>query len=99
MNEKFNNRKEKLIFLNQVMKKQRSIVELRTPKHPFLVGNMKEPGVYKELETGVFWTPEDVKEYENKYPGDRVFLWWFGDSWGTHLEILFQKISRGEIIL
>ncbi|MBL7923422.1 MAG: hypothetical protein JNL88_04400, partial [Bacteroidia bacterium] len=59
----------------------------------------KYPGIYKDLETGNFWTETDIKIYESKNPGDFVFLLFQTDEIGSELEINLTRFISGVIEL
>lgn len=86
MKKKNDGRQSKLSFLKGVLRGGRTVDELRTPKYPFLLGYDDRPGVYKELPSGKMWTDADIKNYESKYPNDKVFLMLRTDTEGSNFE-------------
>lgn len=86
MAKKDNLRQSKISYLRGLLRGGRSIEELRTPRHPFLLAYDDRPGYYKELPSGKSWYEKDVEEYERKHPGDHVFLMFKVQSESCELE-------------
>ncbi len=86
MAKKDNLRQSKISYLRGLLRGGRSIEELRTPRHPFLLAYADRPGYYKELPSGVIWHENDIEEYELKHPGDHVFLMFKANSEGDGFE-------------
>ena len=92
---RFKDKKQKVHFLKGLMKGDRGLSELRQPKHPFLLAYSNHPGRYKELETGKYWSEEDIKKYEFRNPGDNVFLFFRTNDEGSKIEKVLTKVIKG----
>jgi hypothetical protein len=99
MKKRNDGRQSKISFLRGVLRGGRTVDELRTPKYPFLLGYNDRPGVYKELPSGKMWTDADIKNYESRYPNDKVFLMLGTDTEGSNFEKHITKFINGSMNL
>lgn len=95
MAKKDNLRQSKISYLRGLLRGGRSIEELRTPRHPFLLAYNDRLGYYKELPSGLIWYEKDIEEYERKHPGDHVFLMFKANSEGCELEKSLTEFMLG----